>query len=95
MTQGIQGMLKFHLQIFSILSNLKKNYALQCRCLNCTLPEVKFCVKNEKNEKIEKIEKNDQNDQNDQMTKMTKMIMMTKMLNMYNMYFLVWISWPV
>ena len=27
-----------------------KNYALQCQCLNCTLPEVKFCVKNEKNE---------------------------------------------
>ena len=35
----------------------RKNYALQCRCLNCTLPEVKFCVKNEKIEKIEKNEK--------------------------------------
>ena len=34
-----------------------KNYALQCRCLNCTLPEVKFCVKNEKIEKNEKNEK--------------------------------------
>jgi len=39
------------------MDNVSKNYALQCRCLNCTLPEVKFCVKNEKIEKIEKNEK--------------------------------------
>ena len=62
-----------------LLQKEQKNYALQCRCLNCTLPEVKFCVKIEKIEKLKnmkKIEKNDQNDQNDQMT---KMIMMNKM----------------
>ena len=60
-----------------IQKKIQQNYAFQCRCLNCTLPEVKFCVKNEKIEK---------NYQNDKMTKMTKMIMMTKMLNMLNMY---------
>ena len=27
------------------LNDRSENYALQCRCLNCTLPEVKFCVK--------------------------------------------------
>ena len=51
------------------LVEISQNYALQCRCLNCTLPEVKFCVENEK---IEKNYQNDQNDQNDKMTKMTK-----------------------
>ena len=32
----------------------QKNYAFQCRCFNCILPEVKFCLKNEKNEKLKK-----------------------------------------
>ena len=32
-------------KILKLLINIK-NYALQCLCLNCTLPEVKFCVKN-------------------------------------------------
>ena len=42
-----------------------KNYALQCQCFNCILPEVKFCVKNEKNDKIENIEKSEKIEKNE------------------------------